>query len=176
MTADGARLETGRLVLRPVTLDDAELMLAIWNDPAFVRNVGDRGIRTIADAKKALEQGPLKLFADYGYGPFTVAVKTSGTRIGVCGLFRRPNLEDPDIGFALLPDYCEKGYAGEAARAIVEYARDDLRLPRLAAIVSPGNAPSIGLIEKLGLTFDRMITMPGDDDEVALYTMTFRRE
>jgi len=176
MTGPTGRLETDRLVLRPVTLDDADLMLAIWNDPAFVRNVGDRGVRTVAQARTAIEEGPLKLFADYGYGPFAVSLKPAGTRIGICGLFRRPNLDDPDIGFALLPDYCGKGLAAEAASAIVDYARDDLRLPVLTAIVSPGNAPSIGLIEKLGLTLDRMITMPGDDEEICLYRMTLRRD
>jgi len=169
------RLETDRLVLRPVTLQDAAFMLAVWNDPAFVRNVGDRGIRTVAEAEGALETGVLKLFAEYGYGPFTLTIRSSETRIGICGLFRRPNLEDPDIGFALLPDYYGQGYAGEAARAVLKHARDDLQLPALTAIVAPGNRPSISLIEKLGFTFDRMITMPGDDDEICLYRMTLRR-
>lgn len=165
------QLETERLRLRRITLDDADLMLAIWNDPAFVRNVGDRGVRTLDEARAELQAGALKLFADYGYGPYAMVLKSEGTRIGICGLFKRDNLEQPDIGFAALPDYCGKGYTGEAALAVVEYARNDLGLDELAAIVSQDNAPSIGLIEKLGLSYSGMITMPGDDEEICLYNM-----
>lgn len=164
-------LETERLRMRPVTVDDTELMLAVWNDPAFIQNVADRGIRTVEQAREAIEGGAQRLFEDHGYGPYCLSLKSDDTLIGICGLFRREGLEDPDIGFGVLPDYCGKGYAGEAAIAVVEYARGELGIERLTAIVSPGNAPSIGLIEKLGLRFERMITMPGDDDAISLYSM-----
>lgn len=165
------QLETERLFLRRVSLADADLMLAVWNDPAFVRNVGDRGIRSLADARAAMEAGALKLYEDYGYGPYAMILKGDGTRVGICGLFKRDNLEHPDIGFAVLPDYCGAGLAGEAAFAVVAHACDDLGLTDLTAIVSPGNAPSIGLIEKLGLSFSGMIRMPGDDKDICLYHM-----
>jgi len=162
-------LETERLYLRPVTVDDAELMLAIWNDPAFMRNVADRGIRTVDGARAAIESGAQKLFADYGYGPYSLALKSDGSMIGICGLFRRDNLEYPDIGFSVLPEYCGKGYAGEAAVAVVDHAKQ-LGIAALSAIVSPTNQASIGLIRKLGLTFERMITMPGDVHAICLYS------
>ena len=165
-------IETDRLQLRAITIDDTELMLAVWNDPAFIRNVMDRGIRTPEQAREALQEGALKLFADFGYGPYCISLKSDDSMIGICGLFKRENLDDPDIGFAVLPEYCGQGYAGEAAAAVVAYARDDLGLGVLTAIVSPGNTPSIGLIEKLGLTFDSMITMPGEDDAICLYSMS----
>ena len=168
---DSWELETARLGLRRITLDDADLMLAVWTDPAFVRHVGDRGVRTIADAKEAIQAGALKLYADYGYGPFAMVTRAGGEKIGICGLFKRDNLDHPDIGFAVLPDHCGQGYAGEAASAVLAHARDDLKLEALTAIVSPGNAPSIGLIEKLGLAFVEMITMPGDDEAICLYRM-----
>jgi len=164
-------LETERLKLRAVTVDDSELMLAVWNDPAFIQNVTDRGIRTDEQAREAITNGAQKLFEDYGYGPYCMSLKSDDSMIGICGLFKRDNLDDPDIGFAVLPDYCGKGYAGEAAIAVVEYARSTLGIDNLTAIVSPTNTPSIGLIEKLGLTFERMITMPGDDDAICLYRM-----
>lgn len=170
------QLETERLYLRRVTLDDVDLMLAVWNDPAFVQNVGDRGIRTADQACEAMKSGALKLYEDYGHGPYSMVLKSDGSQIGICGLFRRDNLEDPDIGFAVLPGYCSKGYAGEAAFAVVAHARDDLGLQKITAIVSPANVPSIGLIEKLGLSFDRMITMPGDEEEISLYSTTLTRE
>ncbi|MGI9249486.1 MAG: GNAT family N-acetyltransferase [Woeseiaceae bacterium] len=171
MSDPGWLLETERMVLRRVTLDDAGLMLAVWNDPAFIRHVGDRGIRTLEQAEAALQEGAFKLYEEYGYGPYCMSLKKDGTQIGICGLFRRDNLDDPDIGFGVLPDFCGKGFAGEAAAAVVAHARDDLGIEYLTAIVSPENVASIGLIEKLGLRFSRGITMPGDEDEISLYGM-----
>lgn len=155
--------------MRPVTVGDAALMLAVWNDPAFIRHVTDRGIRTLDQARDAIRSGAQKLFEEYGYGPYCMSLKSDGSMIGICGLFKRENLEDPDIGFSVLPEYCGKGYAGEAAESVVEYARSRLGIGILTAIVSPKNAASIGLIKKLGLTFERMVTMPGDNDAICLY-------
>lgn len=166
-------IETDRLVLGVITEEDADIMLAIWNDPAFIRNVNDRGIRTIDEARVAVRDGAQKMYNDHGYGPYWMQLKSDGARIGICGLFKRENLDDPDIGFAVLPDWVGQGYAGEAAQAVVAYARDQLNLPAITAIVSPGNVPSIGLIKKLGLSFERMVTMPGDDEAIELYSMSF---
>jgi len=169
------QLETERLYLRRVTLDDADLLLAVWNDPAFMEHVGDRGVRTTEEAEEAMRAGALKLYAVYGYGPYAMVRRDDGVRMGICGLFKRDNLDYPDIGFGVLPEFCGKGYAGEAAFAVLAHARDDLRIKELTAIVSPGNAPSIGLIEKLGLMFVGMITMPGDDEEICLYSKRLRQ-
>ena len=151
-------------------------MLAVWNDPAFMEHVGDRGVRTEIEARKELEAGAFRLYDEFGYGPYKIVRKGDAVAIGICGLFKRVNLDDPDIGFAVLPDYCGNGYAAEAARAVVAHARDDLKLRNLAAIVSPGNTASIALIEKLGLTFSRMITMPGEGEAIRLYAMTLEQE
>ena len=119
--------------MKPVTVGDAELMLAIWNDPAFIRNVTDRGIRTLEQSRDAIKSGAQKLFEGYGYGPYCMSLKSDGSMIGICGLFKRDNLDDPDIGFGVLPDYVGKGYAGEAAQAVVDYARDTLKIGVLTA-------------------------------------------
>ena len=171
MTDDGNELTTPRLHLRWMTADDAGLLLAIWNDPAFVLHVGDRGVRTIDEAVTAFREGPERLYRDHGYGPYRVALRDDDTAIGICGLFRRDGLPDPDIGFAFLPAFVGKGYGGEAARAVVRHARDTLGFPRLTAIVSPGNAPSIALIEKLGLRFERMIRLSGTESDSSLYAI-----
>jgi RimJ/RimL family protein N-acetyltransferase len=164
-------LETERLLLRRVTLDDAAFMLSIWNDPAFMQHVGDRGIRSVAEAEAALVDGAFVLYEEHGYGPYCMVLKRDGTLAGICGLFRRKNLAYPDIGFAVLPEFCRLGLTMEAAKVVVEHARNDLGIDYLTAIVSPQNAASIGLIEKLGLTFDRGITMPGEEKEISLYGM-----
>ncbi len=166
-------LKTARLNLRWLEPGDESLLLAVWNDPAFVRNVGDRGIRSMEQASEALTSGPLKLYSDYGYGPYRVSLAEGDEPVGLCGLFKRDNLDDPDIGFALLPDHRGKGLALEAAAAVAKHARDSLGLYRMTAIVSAGNASSIALIEKLGLRFESMLTMPGDEEEVCLYSINW---
>lgn len=165
------RLETERLDLNWLTPDDAPLMLAVWNDPAFRRFVGDRGVRTLDEARDALQGGPLALYEQFGYGPFRLTLRDQGVDIGVCGLYKRESLDDPDIGFALLPQYCGMGFGYEASVAVIHYAREVLKLERIVAIVSPGNAASIGLLEKLGLTRERHVRLPGDDHDVSLYGM-----
>ena len=174
MSVAGHTLETQRLDLRWLTPGDAGLMLAIWNDPGFLEHVGDRGIRTVDEAERALIEGPLRLYREHGYGPYRLSLRGTDTAIGICGLFRRDGLDDPDIGFALLPEYCGKGYAEEAARAVVAHARDGLGLTRLTAIVSPGNAASIRLIRNIGLDFERMHRMPADSEDVALYSVAWK--
>jgi len=157
-------------VLRRVVLDDAAFMLSIWNDPAFIRYVGDRGIRTVAEAETALKDGAFALYNEFGYGPYCMVLKDGGTLAGICGLFRRDYLEHPDIGFAVLPEFYRSGLTMEAAQAVVEYARNDLGIDCLTAIVSPDNVASISLIEKLGLMFDRGITIE-DEEVISLYSM-----
>ena len=168
-------LDTARLELRWLTQDDAPMMLTVWNDPAFIRYVGDRGVRTVDQARAALDAGVLKLYADYGYGPFRVRRREDGADLGICGLFRRDGLDEPDIGFAILPDYCGQGFAFEAAVAVLDHARDVLKLPCVTAIVSPQNERSIGLLEKLGLRFEGPIRMPNEDHDISLYRIDFPR-
>jgi len=163
--------ETQRLLLRRLTPDDADLMLAIWNDPAFMEHVGDRGIRTTEQARQAIGDTVLTLYETYGYGPYCMVRKDDAQRIGICGLFRRETLPHPDLGFAVLPMYRGEGFVLEAARAVVLHAREGLGIKTLTAIVSPLNKASVSLLEKLGLNFQRGITMPGEKEEIGLYSM-----
>ena len=172
--SEAFRLETERLSMRRLTLDDAGLMLAIWNDPAFVSHVGDRGIRTLAEAREEMLEGALKLYEDYGYGPYRVALKADDTAVGTCGLFRREGFDDADIGYGFLPEYCRQGYAYESASVVLEHARTDIGLARIIAIVSPDNTASIGLTEKLGLQFERITRLPGESKDVSLYGMSLQ--
>jgi len=167
------RLDTERLTIRRLTLDDAELMLAIWTDPAFVRNVADRGVRTLQQAREQLRESALGLYETYGYGPYRVALKSDDRPVGICGVFRRDGLDEPDIGYALLPEFYGQGYMIEAASRVLDHARDDLGIARLVAIVQPGNEPSVRLLGKLGLEFERIMRLPGDDQDLALYGTRF---
>ncbi len=169
----GPVLTTERLELRWLAPDDAAVMLAVWNDPAFLRYVGDRGIRTLDQARAAIEAGPLGLYSRYGYGPFRLRLRDGRVDVGICGLFRRDTLDEPDLGFAILPDYRGRRLGYESSVAVLDHARHALELPAVTAIVSPENEASIGLLEKLGLHYDRAIRMPGDDHDVSLYRIDF---
>jgi len=165
------KIQTSRLVLRRLAETDCGLLSKIWNDPDFIRFVCDRGIRTEDQALEAMREGVLLLWAEFGFGPYRVALADSGEAIGICGLFKRPQLDQPDIGYALLPQYCGHGYALEAAAAVRDFARDEMKLKRIAAIVSPGHAKSIHLLEKLGMSPQGPIRMAGEEQDILLYSM-----
>jgi [ribosomal protein S5]-alanine N-acetyltransferase len=168
MTA--ALLETPRLELRRLSEDDAPFMLELLNDPSFIQNIGDRGVRTIDEARDYIALGPIASYARFGFGLYLVELKAPRTPIAICGILKREQLPEPDIGFAFLPAYWSKGYAREAASAVNAYARDTLALPRLLAIVSPSNARSIRLLERLGFTFTSLTRLTPEADELKLYT------
>ena len=149
--------------------DDAEFMLTLLNEPSFVRNIGDRGVRTIADAESYITAGPLASYERFGFGLYIVQLKRSGASIGICGLLKRETLRDVDIGFAFLPRFWSRGYAFESAAAVREHARNDVGLQRLVAIVDPVNAGSIRVLEKLGFTFERMIRLGDEQKDLKLF-------
>lgn len=173
MADRSVRLGTSRLELRWLTENDAEFMLDVWNDPAFIRFVGDRGVRTTEQAVRALQGGLLETYRQHGYGPFLVTLSATGRPIGLCGLFQRPYLPDADLGFVLLPAYRSSGYAQEAAEATIDYARNILNLRRLSAIVARDNRHSVALLRKLGFRHEREFRVPGEDRDVSLYGLAF---
>lgn len=164
-------LEIERLALRQFTADDAAFILELVNEPSFIQNIGDRGVRSIADAVKYIETGPVASYARNGFGLYSVQLKESSESIGMCGLIKRAALEDVDIGYAFLPKFWSKGYAVEATLAVKEEARG-LGLKRLVAIVDPANVGSIRVLEKIGLTFEKMIQLSDDDIELKLFGTT----
>jgi RimJ/RimL family protein N-acetyltransferase len=163
------RLDTGRLLLRPLTEDDDAFIVALLNDPSFLRFIGDRGVRTPEDARTYIRRGPVASYVRHGFGLLLVALRDTGTPIGICGLLKRDTLEDVDVGFAFLPEYCGKGYGFESASAVLADGRASFGLRRIVAITDPENVASIRLLEKLGLPFERMITMPAEQKTLRLH-------
>ena len=161
-------LETQRLRLRELTVDDAGFIVAQLNDPDFIRNVADRGVRTAAEARSYLLDGPVASYRRHGFGLHLVELKTTRTPIGVCGLIKRDVLDDVDIGFAFLAPYRQQGFALEAARATMAFART-LGLARVVAIVAPHNADSIRLLRKLGFSYERRVKLADDVEELELF-------
>lgn len=162
-------LETERLSLRHLTVDDADFMLGLLNEPSFLHFIGDRGVRTAEEARNYLLTGPIDSYNRLGFGLYLVELRDGAIPIGTCGLIKREALPDVDIGFAFLPEFWSKGYAYESAAAVLAYGRDVVGLTRIVAIVSTDNDRSRALLGKLGLHFERMITWPDDGSEIELY-------
>ena len=164
-------LETDRLVLRKLSVDDAEFILELLNEPSFLQFIGDKGVRTLDDARAYILHGPVNSYRRHGFGLYLTALKEGAVPIGICGLLQRETLADVDIGFAFLPAFWSRGYALEAASAVKAYGFDTLGLKRIVAITNPDNAASIKLLEKVGLKYERMIKLTEEASEIKLYAV-----
>ncbi len=163
-------LETERLIICHLTLSDAPFILDLLNEPSFIQFIGDRGVRTLADARNYLLDGPMKSYQQHRFGLFWVKLKDENMPIGICGLIRRDGLDDVDIGYAFLPKYWGKGIATEAGTAVINYGFNTLQLDRIVAITSLDNQGSIRVLEKIGLSFEKVIALPGIDGQSNLFS------
>lgn len=159
---------TPRLILRQLTPEDAAFILVLLNTQGFIDNIGDRGVRTLQDAKDYIANGPVISYCEHGFGLFAVVLTENGLPIGICGLIKRPTLTNVDLGYAFLPQYWGKGYAFEAAKAALELGKT-LGINRIVAIVSPQNQASKALLNKLGLRFETQLQLTSNDAPVELF-------
>jgi RimJ/RimL family protein N-acetyltransferase len=162
-------LETARLRVRELTLDDDAFILRLLNDPAWLACIGDRGVRTLEAARDYLSNGPLKMYREHGFGLWLVETKTARVPAGICGLIKRPALDDVDLGYAFLPEFRGQGYAFEAGAAVLAHGRNAVALRRIVAICKPTNARSIALLTRLGFRFERTIAFPSGADASSLF-------
>ena len=169
--ADVIVAETPRLRLRHVLSSDAPFIIELLNDPDFIRNVGYRGVRTLADAQRYIESGPAGSYARYGFGLYVVELRDTAAAAGLCGLLHRDTHADVEIGFALLPRYRRRGYTLEATRAALRFGLESLRLTRIVAITAPDNAPTMRILETLGLRFAGLVRFAEDGRESRLYVL-----
>jgi RimJ/RimL family protein N-acetyltransferase len=165
-------LESSRLSLRRLTLDDAEFVFGLVNQPSWLQFIGDKNVRNLDDARNYLRTGPLDMYQRFGFGLFMVERKADSIAIGMCGLLKRDILPEPDIGYALLPEFWGQGYALEAANAVLDYGHYAHELTRILAIVSPGNERSIRVLERCGMKYERMFPM-SEKDDVKLFAREF---
>lgn len=163
------QIETPRLRLCALRLDDAAFILRLVNEPAWLEHIGDRDVRDLDGACRYLRDGPLAMYERHGFGLYRIERKDDGAVVGMCGLIKRDTLPHVDIGYALLQDYWGHGYAFEAARATLDYGNRVLRLHPIIAITTPANTRSIALLERLGLVFQGPLRMAGDAELLSLY-------
>ena len=163
-------LDTARLTLRRMSLDDASFMLDLVLDVDFIRFIGDKGVRNLEDARVYITNGALASYESHGFGLYVVELRETQTPIGICGFVKRDSLPDCDIGYAFLPTYRNHGYAAESASAVLAYGRGVLAITRVLGITDPENERSVRVLEKIGLRFDRLVQLAGDATPVRLYT------
>ncbi len=162
-------IETERLTLRQLVTTDAEFILGLLNQPSFLHYIGDKGLRTIDDARNYIVSGPRDSYERNGFGLWLVELRDTKVPIGICGLLKRKTLTDVDVGFAFLPEFWSMGYAYESASAVMGYARNAIGLKRVLAITNPDNASSIKVLEKIGLRFEKMIRLSESEPEIKLF-------
>jgi [ribosomal protein S5]-alanine N-acetyltransferase len=162
-------LTTPRLTLRRLDFDDAPFLVGLLNQPSFLANIGDRGVRDIDSAHRYLREGPMGMYEQHGFGLWHVSRRSDGVAVGLCGLLRRDILPDVDVGYAFLPEYWGRGFAFEAAEATVRHAAERFGLKRVIGVVAEGNTPSIRVLEKLGMSYERMVSMRPGEPDVRLY-------
>jgi ribosomal-protein-alanine N-acetyltransferase len=161
-------LETPRLTLRRLNFDDAPFLVRLLNEPSFLENIGDRGVRNVEDAHRYLRDGPMAMYDRYGFGLWHASRK-DGVPVGMCGLLKRDILPDVDVGYAFFPEFWGQGYAHEAAAATLRHGAQKFGLTRVVGVVSEGNAGSIRVLEKLGMSFERMFSMREGEPEARIY-------
>lgn len=164
-------LATERLDLRQLREADADFIFRLLNDPSWLRYIGDRGVRSVEDARRYIVEGPVTMYAKLGFGLFLVERRSDGVAMGLCGLLKRDGLDDVDIGFAFFPEFGGQGYALEAARATLDFGLVQHGLRRIVAITAQENAASIRLLETLGFAFEHHITLPGQTETLRLFAV-----
>lgn len=162
-------LETERLLIREFTPDDAPYILEQLTSEEWLRFIGDRNVYDLAGARNYLVNHLIPSYAAKNFGFYAVDLKSNETTIGMCGLVKRDELEDIDIGFAFLPAYFKKGYAYESAKAVLDFAFGNLKQERICAITMVENESSINLLQKLGLQYKKQVLFDNPPEELMLF-------
>ena len=163
-------ISTLRLTLRPFTIVDASFLIKLMNAPNWMQYIGDRNIRFLAESTHYISQKLIRSYRENGFGLLLVAITSTNTPIGMCGLVKRKGLFYPDLGFAILPEFENNGYISEAIEAIMKFAFEELKLEAVQGITTIDNIASIRLLEKAGMTFKITTKLPDNEKEFMLFS------
>jgi len=169
-------LETDRLSLRQFNSEDAPFILELVNSPGWLQFIGDRNVHSIQDALRYLNEGPIHSYKQNEFGLSCINLKSNGQPIGMCGLLRREFLSEPDLGFAILPQYQGHGYMQEITAAYLKYVHQCLKFPVVLAITIRHNQRSISLLERLGFSFTNELELAGELEPLFLFKVDFERK
>lgn len=146
-------LETNRLILRELNIDDAKNFYELNLNPNVVKYTGDKAFANVAEAQIFLNN-----YKDYeinGFGRWAVIDKSNGEFLGWCGLKYVQELNETDIGFRFFEKHWGKGFATESAKACLEFGFEKLKLKSIVGRAMAKNIASIKVLEKLGLKYER---------------------
>jgi ribosomal-protein-alanine N-acetyltransferase len=157
----GISIETQRLLLRPMEITDIDAMLRVFTDPLVIAAFGIPPFER--HQMKQWVQRNLSHQNEFGYGLFSVILKYNDLLIGDCGLEHRDVDGEmvTELGYDFLSDYWHRGLATEAAKAVLDYAFVELRLPRLVSLIRVGNERSKRVAERVGMTLISEFTSHG---------------
>ncbi len=162
--------ETKRLLLSKITVHDAPFILDLMNSPGWLKYIGDRNVKSVAQARNYIKNNQLKCYDDFGFGYYKMLLKSENLKsIGTTGLLKRDTLNDVDIGFSLLPNYHGNGYGFEASNTIMKLAKTKFNITEICAITLPHNKPSIDLLEKLGMKKEGTVSPFENDKKLLLF-------
>jgi RimJ/RimL family protein N-acetyltransferase len=161
--------ETERLALRPMATEDSAFVLALYNQPNFLKYIGDKNIRTIEEAEEYIKTRFRPQIEKLGYGNYLIARKSDGLKIGSVGIFQREGMDVHDIGFSFLGEFEGKGCGFEAASELMKQAFLYFGLKIISAVTSKDNFASQKLIEKPGLKFQKIVILPDESEELMYY-------
>ena len=153
-------LETERLWLRRIQMDDVEFLVELWTDSDVTRYAG--GPRDKDWLRNLLEETAQNPFAEK-YDLWMTLEKAGGQRVGHVGLLEKEieGAIEYDYGYFLMPSFWGRGYATEICKAVMHYGREVLGLRRMVAMIDPMNAASQNVALKLGMKLEREMMRPG---------------
>jgi RimJ/RimL family protein N-acetyltransferase len=160
-------LETERLSLHHFEKGDAAFLLQIMNHPDYHRYIGDRELRSVADAERFVAEAMIPPYERQGFGFWQMRLRETGERAGFAGIIKREVFDVADVGYAVDEKFYGKGFAQEATRGVLGFARETLGFSRVGAMTDPKNSASINVLIKCGFSFERLT--PYLDKEVNFY-------
>lgn len=156
-------LETERLILRPLHIDDAPVVFERWaSDPDVARYMSWNTHTGIDDTLAWLELERISLDAPDNFD-FGIVLKETGGLIGSGGILFDADLNTFMLGYCLMKDCWGKGYATEAARRIIDFALEDLGITEFVAFHALDNPASGNVLTKLGFVACGRSVFTSDD-------------
>ncbi|WP_378318780.1 GNAT family N-acetyltransferase [Aquimarina celericrescens] len=161
-------IETERLLLREITLDDKEELFKLYSDPEVQKYTGEPVVESIEEIEKAI-QTRISNYKKYGFGRWATILKNGMHFVGWAGLEYLPEFDEIDLGYRFLPEYWGSGIATEAADAILAYGFYQLQLKKIIAIAMTENNASIRVMQKIGMEFDKFAPYEAGSKEAIWY-------
>ena len=158
--------------MREASIDDAEFILKLVNEPAWHEFISNHSINTLEEASEYIELKMVAMYQQFDFGLWVVETVDNAIPIGICGLLKRDSLPSIDLGFAFLSRHWGQGFAYEASICCLKYAEFKLGMQTILAITNPSNKRSVNLLRKMGFQYDKTYSHPGSDEILSLYAKT----